>query len=276
VPYQDWSRWLPCDSAVAVQTASVGPAVPFTRSIAHEWGWQWRIPLQHRVGNGLVFSSRHIDDEQARQTLLAHVQGEVLTAPRVIKFKPGQRERTWHRNCVAIGLSSGFLEPLESTSIHLIQRGVIRLMQMFPSTGIRQTDIDEYNQQTRDEMEHIRDFIILHYHVTNRDDVPFWRQCRTMEVPASLRHRIDLFRQTARVFRVPNELFAENSWIQVMLGQGIVPESHHPVADLMGDAELSQFLEEIRGTVNRTLTQLPPHQDYVSRYSGRPAPAPAR
>ena len=268
VPYQDWSHWLPCDSAVAVQTASVGPPVPYTRSIAHEWGWQWRIPLQHRVGNGLVFSSRHLDDEQAKQALLGKVQGEVLTPLRVIKFSPGQREVTWQRNCVAIGLSSGFLEPLESTSIHLIQRGVIRLMQMFPSGGIHQSDIDEYNRQTRDEMEHIRDFIILHYHVTNRSDVAFWRGCKSMDVPASLRHRIRLFSETARVFRGPNELFAENSWIQVMLGQGITPEQHHPVADLMGDAELTQFLGDIRSGVNRTVAQLPAHQDYVARYCG--------
>lgn len=275
VPYQDWSHWLPCDSAVALQTASVRPAPPFTRSIAHEWGWQWRIPLQHRVGNGLVFSSRHIDVDAATAALRAHVEGELLTPPRVIKFTPGQRELTWHRNCVAIGLSSGFLEPLESTSIHLIQRGVIRLMQMFPAQGIAQSDIDEYNRQANDEMAHIRDFIILHYHVTQRDDVAFWRDCRGMDVPASLRHRIEHFRETARVFRGANELFAENSWIQVMLGQGIVPAQHHPVADLMGDDELSGFLEGIRSKVERTVAQLPVHQDYVARYCHRPATAAA-
>ncbi len=273
VAYQDWSHWLPCDSAVAVQTASVRPAPPYTRSIAHEWGWQWRIPLQHRVGNGVVFSSRHIDVDAAKQALLKNIEGEVLTQPRVIRFTPGQREVTWRRNCVAIGLSSGFLEPLESTSIHLIQRGVIRLMQMFPAQGIAQSDIDEYNRQAHTEMEHIRDFIILHYHVTNRDDVAFWRGCRHMDVPATLRHRIELFRETARVFRGSNELFAENSWIQVMLGQGIVPAQHHPVADLMGDDELSGFLENIRSQVERTVAQLPVHQDYVARYTRRPATA---
>jgi tryptophan halogenase len=273
VEFEDWSHWLYNDSAVAVQTASVGDAVPYTRSIAHGWGWQWRIPLQHRVGNGLAYCSRHIDDEQATQTLLAHVQGQVLTQPRVIKFRPGQRRQTWSGNCVAIGLASGFLEPLESTSIHLIQRGIIRLMQLFPAAGICTADIDEFNQQTRADIEHIRDFIILHYHVTNRQDTPYWRACRTMDIPASLRHRIELFRETGRVFRVPGELFAENSWIQVMLGQGIMPKQHHQVADLMGDAELTQFLEEIRGQVNRTVAQLPPHQDYVARYSGTPGPA---
>jgi tryptophan halogenase len=275
VPYEDWSAWLHCDSAVAVQTASVRDPIPYTRSIAHGWGWQWRIPLQHRVGNGMVYSRHHTSDDEARQTLLAHIEGETLTQPRVIRFSPGRRRQTWSHNCVAVGLASGFLEPLESTSIHLIHRAAIRLMQMFPAGGIRQPDIDEYNRQTADEIEHIRDFIVLHYHVTNRGDTPFWRECREMEVPASLRHRIALFRETARVFRVPNELFAENSWIQVMLGQGIVPGNHHPVADLMGDEELSRFLGDIRNHVNRTVAQLPTHRDYLQRYGGRPGQPPA-
>ncbi len=269
VGYEDWSHWLHCDSAIAVQTASVGEAVPYTRSIARQAGWQWRIPLQSRVGNGIVFSSRHLDDDTARETLMSNIEGEVLTPPRVIRFKPGQRHQTWKGNCVAIGLASGFLEPIESTSIHLIQRGIIRLMQMFPTNGINQADVDEYNQQTMSEITHIRDFIILHYHVTNRDDTAFWRDCRTMEVPASLKHRIALFRESGRVFRVPNELFAENSWIQVMLGQGIMPRQHHQTADLMGDAELAHFLDGIRSAVDRTVAQLPSHQDYVEKYCGK-------
>lgn len=270
VEYEDWSQWLHCDSAVALQTASVGDAVPYTRAIAHDAGWRWRIALQHRVGNGMVFDSRHLEDAQATQFLLDHVQGEVLTTPRVIKFRPGQRHRSWSGNCVAIGLSSGFLEPIESTSIHLIQRGVVRLLQIFPASGISQPDIDEYNRQTRSEVEHIRDFIILHYHVTHRQDTPFWRACRDMDIPPSLRHRIDLFRDTARVFRAPNELFAENSWIQVMLGQGIVPRQHHPVADLMGDAELSGLLDGIRSAAEKTVRQLPTHQAYVEQYCPSP------
>jgi tryptophan halogenase len=273
VEYEDWSQWLHCDRAVAVQTESVGPAVPYTRSIARDAGWQWCIPLQHRVGNGLVYSSRHLDDAEATRTLLANVEGEVLTPARVIRFQPGQRRQTWRGNCVAIGLASGFLEPIESTSIHLIQRGIVRLLQMFPAAGMCQADIDEYNQQTRTEIEHIRDFIILHYHVTKRQDTPFWRGCREMEVPASLQHRIDLFRESGRVFRVPNELFAENSWIQVMLGQGLVPRRHHPVADLMGDAELSGFLGGMRSAVDRTVQQLPAHQAYVDQYCRRPESA---
>ncbi|RZL86653.1 MAG: tryptophan 7-halogenase, partial [Variovorax sp.] len=215
VGFEDWSHWLPCDSAVAVQTASVGAPVPYTRSIAHPFGWQWRIPLQQRVGNGLVFSSAHLGDDEAKAFLLGHVQGEALTARRVLKFKPGQREVTWRRNVVAIGLASGFLEPLESTSIHLIQRGITRLMQCFPAGGIQQSDIDEYNRQVRDEIEHIRDFIVLHYHATNRRDAPLWRHCAEMAPPPSLAHRLQLFRDTARVFKAPHELFGENSWVQV-------------------------------------------------------------
>ena len=272
VGYEDWSHWLFNDSAVAVQTASVGDALPFTRSIAHPWGWQWRIPLQHRVGNGLVYSSRHVADEQARQTLLAHVEGPPLTQPRVLRFRPGQRQQAWRGNCVAVGLAGGFLEPLESTSIYLIQRAIIRLVQMFPGAGIEPADVTEFNQQTRADIEHIRDFIVLHYQVTNRQDAPYWQACRSMAIPASLQHRIELFRETARVFRVAGELFTENSWVQVMLGQGIVPRQHHAVAHLMGDAELSRFLDGIRTSVDQAVSQLPPHQAYVERYLGPTRP----
>ena len=264
--YEDWSHWLPCNSAVAVQTRSVGPAIPYTRSIAREAGWQWRIPLQHRTGNGIVYCNHFVDDERAGNTLQDNLEGESLMEPRTIRFRPGSRREHWRRNCVAIGLSSGFIEPLESTSIHLIQRGIIRLLQTFPLNGIKQSDIDEFNQQTRFELEHIRDFIVLHYKVTNRRDTPFWRHCRRMEIPDSLRHRIDLFRETGRVFRVPTELFAENSWIQVMLGQGIVPEQYHPVVDVMSDDELDRFLREIKSRVDNAVAQLPQHDVYVEQY----------
>jgi tryptophan halogenase len=270
VGYEDWSHWLFNDSAVALQTESVGPAIPYTRSIAHESGWQWSIPLQHRVGNGIVYCSKYISDDAAKKTLLGNIEGKVLTEPRVIKFRPGQRLKTWKKNCVAIGLASGFIEPLESTSIHLIQRGITRLMQMFPSAGIRQSDIDEYNRQTWQEIEYIRDFIVLHYHVTQREDSPFWRACKGMEIPASLARRISLFQETGRVFRESNELFAENSWIQVMLGQGMYPDAHHPAADLMGDTELAGFLNDIKANVDRTVAQLPPHQTYVEQYCKAP------
>jgi tryptophan 7-halogenase len=273
VPYEDWLHWLPCDRAVAVQTTAVDAPVPYTRSVAHDAGWRWRIPLQHRVGNGLVYCSRHLDAGQASERLLSLVQGEPLTTPRHLQFVPGQRHAVWRGNCVAIGLSSGFIEPLESTSIHLIQRGIIRLLQTFPSDGICAADVDEYNQQARTEIEHIRDFIVLHYHLTARNDSAFWQGCRSMDIPATLRHRMALFSESGRVFRHGNELFAENSWIQVMLGQGILPQRHHPVADLMGDAELSNFLGGIRQAVDRTCRQLPTHQAYLQQYCAAPAPA---
>jgi tryptophan halogenase len=264
--YEDWSHWLPCDSAVAAQTESLGDAIPYTRSIAHQSGWQWRIPLQHRVGNGLVYCSRYLSDEDAKELLVRKVEGQVLTDPRVIKFRPGRRLQQWNQNCVALGLASGFIEPLESTSIHLIQKGITRLMQMFPVNGIQQVDIDEFNRQSRVEIEHIRDFIILHYKVTNRQDSPFWRHCRSMQVPKSLTHRIDLFAKTARIFREPNELFAESSWLQVMLGQGILPDHYHPAIDVMSDEELTRFMQNIKAQVDATVAKLPDHQRYVEQY----------
>ena len=266
VDYEDWRHWLPCDRAVAVQTESVGPPIPYTRSIAREAGWQWRIPLQHRVGNGVVFSSAHWSDDEARRCLLGNVEGKLRTEPRVLRFVAGQRHSHWHKNCVAMGLASGFIEPLESTSIHLIQRSVVRLLQMFPYAGIRQPDIDEFNSQMRFEVENVRDFIILHYHVTNRADTDFWRQCRAMDIPDSLRHRIELFRQAGRVFKLPIELFGENSWIQVMLGQGITPEQYHPIVNMMSDDELKQFLGGLHGAVRQMIEQLPEHQRFIDYY----------
>ena len=264
--YEDWTHWLPCNSAVAVQTASVAPPVPYTRSIAREAGWQWRIPLQHRVGNGVVFSDQHWSDDEAVARLLGNVEGEVLTEPRVLKFQTGTRKRHWHKNCVAMGLSSGFIEPLESTSIHLIQRSIIRLMQMFPYDGIRQPDIDEFNNQMNFEIVNVRDFIVLHYHVTERSDTAFWDQCRTMEVPESLQHRIELFKQSGRVFKVPTELFGENSWIQVMLGQGLIPEQYHPIVNMMSEEELERFLGGIHQSVRKLVGQLPEHQRFIDHY----------
>lgn len=264
--YEDWTHWLPSNSAVAVQTESVGSPIPYTRAIARDAGWQWRIPLQHRVGNGIVFSSKHWSDDEAIDVLLNNIEGKRLTEPRVIKFQTGQRRRHWHKNCVAMGLSSGFIEPLESTSIHLIQRSIIRLMQMFPYDGIRQPDVDEFNNQMSYEIEHVRDFIVLHYHVTERTDTPFWRQCRSMDIPESLTHRIELFKQTGRVFKIPTELFGENSWIQVMLGQGLLPEQYHPIVNMMDDDELEKFLTGIHASVQNLVKQLPDHQRFIDHY----------
>jgi tryptophan halogenase len=264
--YEDWTHWLPCDRAVALQTDSTIEAIPYTRAIAHHAGWQWRIPLQHRVGNGLVYCSGYMSDDEARAYLLKNIVGGHRGKPRVLKFATGRRKKNWNKNVVALGLASGFVEPLESTSIHLIQQGIIRLMQLFPHQGIRQTDIDEYNTQSLTEIEYIRDFIILHYKVTNRQDTPFWNYCRTMDVPDSLAHRIQLFRETGCVIRAREDLFKENSWIQVMLGQGIIPEQFHQVANVMSDEELTRFMQNIKSRVDQTVAKLPQHEAYVVQY----------
>ncbi|WNC71539.1 tryptophan 7-halogenase [Thalassotalea psychrophila] len=263
--FEDWSHWLPCDSAIAVQTKSVAEAIPYTRSIAHDFGWQWRIPLQHRVGNGMVYCSKFVSDEQAKAVLEENLVGEKITEPRVIKYRTGTRRKHWNKNCVAVGLSSGFLEPLESTSIHLIQQSIVRLMRMFPHTGIKQTDIDEFNLQTKFDTETTRDFIILHYCQHNRSDTEFWRHCRNMPIPERLSHRIELFKETGRVFRKNNELF-DDSWMQVMIGQGLIPESYHPIVDNMSDDELIRFLDHIKSNIKGTVSQLPNHQAFIKQY----------
>jgi len=264
--FQDWTHWLPCDRAIAVQTEAVAEPIPYTRSIARESGWQWRIPLQTRVGNGLVYCSEFMSDDEARNTLLANLEGDVITEPRVLRFRTGQRAKHWNRNCIGLGLAAGFLEPLESTSIHLIQRGVIRLLQMFPYSGIVDSDRIEFNRQMDDEFRYIRDFIIMHYHVTERTDTEFWRRCRDMDIPDSLQHRLDLFRETGLVFEPDRDIFRENSWVQVMLGQGIQPQSYHTIVDMMGEQELRQFMQLQRQKVDSVLQQLPTHREFINRY----------
>jgi tryptophan halogenase len=264
--YEDWSHWLPCDRAVAVQTASVRPAVPFTRSIAHESGWRWQIPLQHRVGNGIVFSSRFMSEDEASAKLIADIEGERLIEPRVIRFRTGKRRRAWNKNVVALGLSSGFLEPLESTSIHLIMMGITRLMQLFPFGEIRDEVVDEYNRQSEVELEKIRDFIILHYKVTQREDSPFWRFCKNMDVPDSLADRIALFEHSAHAFQRDGELFRIDSWIQVMLGQGIMPKSFHHFASIMNDSKLEEYLSNLASGLKAKVARMPMHQDFVKDY----------
>ncbi|MBU2883953.1 tryptophan 7-halogenase [Psychrosphaera sp. B3R10] len=268
--YEDWSHWLPCDSAVAVQTASTGPAVPYTRSIAHSAGWQWQIPLQHRVGNGLVFCSQYMSDEEAIKQLLDNIDGPPITKPKVIKYRTGRRRKNWNKNCIAMGLSSGFVEPLESTSIHLFMMATIRLMKLFPFGGITDEVIDEYNQQAAVELEKIRDFIILHYHVTQRDDSPFWRYCKDMEVPKTLSHRINLFKDGGRAFQSDGELFRVDSWVQVMLGQGIAPKQYHHMVKTMSDQELEKFLTGLKHSITSAVDQLPTHQEFVKHYCQAP------
>jgi tryptophan 7-halogenase len=264
--FEDWTHWLPCDRAIAVQTKAVRAPIPYTRSIARESGWQWQIPLQTRVGNGLVYCSEFLSDDEATESLLANLEGEVTTEPRVLRFRTGQREQHWNRNCIALGLAAGFLEPLESTSIHLIQRGVIRLLQMFPYNGIVDSERAEFNRQMDKEFRFIRDFIIMHYHVTERTDSEFWRHCREMEIPDGLQHRLDLFRDTAGLFEAEFDIFRENSWIQVMLGQGIKPKSYHPIVDMISEQELRQFMQIQAQRVDHLLQQLPSHQEFINRY----------
>jgi tryptophan 7-halogenase len=264
--YEDWSHWLPCDSAAAVQTELTGAAPPYTRAIAHDSGWRWCIPLQHRVGNGLVFSSRFLSDDAAKEDLVNSIDGKPLTMPRILKFQTGRRRQVWNKNCVALGLSSGFIEPLESTSIHLMMVGVTRLLHLFPFGGISQSVIDQYNESTRIEMEKTRDFVVLHYHATQRDDTPFWRHCRDMAIPDSLAHRIDMFRQTGYAYQGDSELFRTDSWTQVMLGQRIQPKTYHPAARLLAPEELTKFLAEFRASIQQVVARMPIHQDFVNQY----------
>ncbi|MBO9711558.1 tryptophan halogenase family protein [Sphingomonas sp.] len=266
--FDDWTHWLPCDSAIAIQTASVAPPVPYTRAMAHDAGWQWRIPLQHRVGNGIVYCSRYLDHDTALERLLGNIEGETLVQPNKLRFVTGARRKQWHRNCIAIGLSGGFMEPLESTSIHLIQRAVLRLIRMLPLAEVSARDVAEFNDQQFQDMLQIRDFLILHYKATERGDSPFWRHCRDMGIPDSLEQKIELFRETGRVFRRNEELFAENSWVQVMMGQGILPRAWHPIAEKLPDPELARLLSTIRDNVSRTVAGLPDHGAYVARYCG--------
>ena len=271
VGYDDWSHYLPCDSAIAVQTASVRPPIPYTRAIAHDAGWQWRIPLQHRQGNGIVYCSRYLTRDAALDLLLTTTEGARLTEPNFIRFTTGARRKQWHSNCISVGLSSGFMEPLESTSIHLIQRAILRLIRMLPMGAISERDVAEFNDQQLTDMLQVRDFLILHYKATERRDSPFWRQCADMEIPDSLSQKIELFRETGRVFRKNEELFAENSWIQVMMGQGIMPQAYHPVATKLLDEELDQLLTGLRDNVDMTIASLPPHHEYITRYCGAAA-----
>ncbi len=264
--YEDWSHWLPCDSAIAVQTESVVPPVPYVTCTAHHAGWQWHIPLQHRVGNGNVFCSQFMSDDDAKQHLLNNIEGKVLTDPRVIKYKTGRRKQFWNKNCIALGLSSGFVEPLESTSIYLFMNGIVRLMRMFPFHGITQSAMDEYNQQSIAELENVRDFIILHYHVTQREDSEFWRYCKNMSIPDTLSHRIELFKHNALAFQDERELFRLESWTHVMLGQGIKPESYHPMFSTMSDEELMAHLGHIRSSITNAVSKLPPHATFVQQY----------
>ncbi len=264
--WEDWSHWLRNDSAVAVQTESVSPPAPYTRSTARTSGWQWNIPLQNRVGNGLVYSSDYISDDEAKRALLNNIEGKLINEPRIIKFRTGRRSQQWVKNCVAVGLSSGFLEPLESTSIHLIQNSVLRLVRMFPFVEIDPVEVRQFNNETTTEIEQIRDFIILHYKVTQRSDSRYWVDCREMEVPDSLAHKIALFESNARAVRENNEMFRERSWAAVMLGQGLEPSGYHPFVDNLSDEQLQGLMAQVRTNVSRIVDASPSQKEFLDRF----------
>jgi tryptophan 7-halogenase len=263
--YEDWKQWLPCDRAVAVPSHYSGQPDPFTRSTARPCGWQWRIPLQHRMGNGLVYSSDHASDADAETLLLANLEGEPLAGPRRLSFTAGRRRLAWNRNVVSLGLSSGFIEPLESTSIHLIQSGIVKLLALFPDRRFNPVERDEYNRQMQDVYEDVRDFIILHYKATRRDDSAFWNCCRTMVVPDSLAGKMELWRAKGRLFREGRELFGTPSWVAVMLGQGIVPDEHEPAADAIDRDMIVDALEKMRTSYLRMAEHMPTHGEFIAR-----------
>jgi len=262
--YDDWSAMLPCDRAVAMPTLNTGPRSPYTRSVARSAGWQWRIPLQHRVGNGYVYSSANISDDEALQDLLGVTGEKPLADPRFLRFVTGRRKRCWIGNCIAIGLASGFLEPLESTSIHLVMSSVYNLLDRFPDTSFDQANIDAYNRELADEIEHIRDFIVLHYCTTQRGDTPLWRYCREMALPDSLRERMDIYRGTGRVRARAGELFSDASWFYIFDGMGVEPRRYDPMIDVVDPAKLRGFMGELARSTAAALKASPTHDSYFA------------
>jgi tryptophan halogenase len=273
VEFEDWGHWITTNSAVAVQTRSINPPQPYTRAQAHEAGWYWRIPLQHREGNGFVFCNEFMSDDEARARLLDHIEGEPLVEPWLLRFKTGMRKTSWHKNCVALGLAGGFIEPLESTSIHLMMAGVTRLIQDFPFTGCHDGLIRYFNEKSRLEFENIRDFIILHYHVTQRDDSPFWDRCRTMDLPDTLRQRLALWQEDARAYQLPHELFRVDSWSSVLLGQRMIPRGYHHLAAMTDDDRLRAQLVKMRAEIAGIAGAMPTHPDFLRRYCPADVPA---
>ncbi len=262
--YEDWSHWLPCDRALAVPSQSVQPLTPYTRSTARSAGWQWRIPLQHRIGNGHVYCSKYMSDDEATAILMSNLDSPPLADPRPVRFQTGRRKKSWNKNVVAVGLASGFLEPLESTSIHLVQMAIAHLLTYFPTNGFDPSVTDQFNRMMTMEYEWVRDFIILHYKATQRDDSPFWRYCRDMEVPELLRNRMALFQADGRVFREGEELFAKTSWIQVMHGQRLQPRGYHPLTDLLSEQEIATYLDEVAGVIGACVDVMPSHEQFIA------------
>ena len=267
---EDWSHWLPCDRAVAVPCARVAATTPYTRSTARAAGWQWRIPLQHRTGNGYVYASAHLSEDEATATLLANLDGEALAEPRTLRFTAGTRRRPWRGNVVAIGLSSGFLEPLESTSIHLIQSGITKLLTLFPDRDMDSALADRFNQLFGRDMDGIKDFLILHYHATSGCDEPLWRHCRTMALPDTLSARVAQYRRSGRLILDSDELFREASWLAVLDGQGVTASGYNPLADAIDAATNRAQVEQIAQVIARAAPTLPMHDDALAQLIGAP------
>ena len=265
--YEDWTRYLPCDRAVAMPTALNGPRTPYTLSSARPAGWQWRIPLQHRVGNGYVYCSSHVSDDAALQDLQSVLGQEPLADPRFLRFVTGRRKQFWNRNCVALGLASGFLEPLESSSIHLIVSALYSLIDHFPDMSFDPANIAHYNQQLIDEFDQVRDFIVLHYCTTERTDSPLWNYCRNMPIPDSLAGRMELYRSTGRIFQKRYELFSDLSWFFVMDGLGVEPRNYNPVVDTVDFEQVKRIMSEVQVRVAATVAAAPSHDSFFAGVS---------
>jgi len=264
--YEDWSHWLPCDRAVAIPCKSTREFVPYTRSVATRAGWQWRIPLQHRIGNGQVYCSEYMSDDEAVGSLMGIVEGEPLATPNLLRFQTGRRKQAWKKNCVAIGLSSGFLEPLESTSIHLIQEGIAKLIALFPDRTVNPLERDTYNDVMRASFEYVRDFLILHYHATQRDDSEFWNYVRNMPIPEQLQHNLNMFRHKGRFFGAREDLFTISSWVSVMVGQNILPAGYDPVVDGVPEEQIKEMMADIRSVYREAADHMPPHQAFINKF----------
>jgi len=264
--YEDWSNWLPCDRAMAVPCDRVAATTPYTRSTSYEAGWQWRIPLQHRTGNGYVYCSEFISDDEAASRLLSRLDGPAQAAPRPLRFIAGRRKEVWKKNCVAVGLASGFLEPLESTSIHLIQSMVARLLFMLPGGEFDPATIAKFNALARTELEDIRDFLVLHYTATVRDDTPFWQHCRAIVKPDSLKQRWEMYERSGNIIVAAYDLFKESSWFALFNGQGLRPAAYHPLADIPSDAELERRFVLMSGDVQKRVQTFPLHDEYIRRH----------
>jgi tryptophan 7-halogenase len=263
--YEHWNHWLPCDRAVAMPCERTQALSSYTRVTAKAAGWQWRIPLQHRIGNGYVYCSNFLSDALAQEELLSSIEGNALADPLKLQFATGRRKRFWSKNCVAIGLSAGFLEPLESTSIHFIQRAITMLLTLFPDRNFRAAEIDRYNKILGAEYERVRDFLVLHYSTSERDDSDMWRHCRNVPKPDSLQERIDLFRSHGRILREDFELFPTQSWLYVMVGQNIMPENDDPLVGILDPVLVSDNLANIRDVVHKCAQSMPAHEDYIKQ-----------